>query len=70
MEESQNFFIDIAPIEEQEDGALILRATIQGTRELKWWTYHWIPYCEIISPPELREEVIGEMKAMLDVYGK
>ncbi len=55
-------------IEEQEDGSLILRATIQGTRELKWWTYHWIPDCEILAPPELRDEVIGEMKAMLKVY--
>ncbi len=56
-------------IEEQNDGFLIFRVTLQGTRELKWWTYHWIPYCEIIAPPELREEVIGEMRAMLEGYG-
>lgn len=57
-------------IEEQQDGSLIFRATLQGTRELKWWTYHWIPYCEILAPPELREEVIGEMRAMLGEYGE
>ena len=56
-------------IEEQKDGSLIFRVTLQGTRELKWWTYHWIPYCQIIAPPELREEVIGEMRAMLEGYG-
>lgn len=55
-------------IEEQQDGSLIFRATLQGTRELKWWTYHWIPYCHILAPPELREEVMGEMKAMLGEY--
>lgn len=55
-------------IEEQNDGSIILKVRIEGTRELKWWTYHWIPYCKILAPPELREEVIGEMKAMLKVY--
>lgn len=38
-------------IEEQDDGAIIFRATVAGTMELKWWTYHWIPYCEVLSPP-------------------
>ena len=55
-------------IEENHDGSIIFKVTLQGTREFKWWTYHWIPYCKIISPPELRDEVIREMKGMLDVY--
>lgn len=32
-------------IEEHENGSLIFRVTVQGTRELKWWTYHWMPDC-------------------------
>lgn len=55
-------------IEEQPDGSLIFRVTVQGTRELKWWIYHWIPYCKVLSPPELRDEMIGEMREMLEVY--
>jgi len=30
--------------------------------------YHWIPFCEIISPPELKKEVIEEMRGMLRIY--
>lgn len=57
-------------IEEEKDGSIVFRVTVEGTKELKWWIYHWIPYVEILSPPELKKEVIEEMKAMLGVYGK
>lgn len=55
-------------IEENKDGSLIFKVRIEGTRELKWWTYHWIPNCEILAPVELREEVMREMKEMLKRY--
>ena len=55
-------------IEEQKDGSIIFKAMIEGTRELKWWTYHWIPYCKILAPAELRKEVAEDMRAMLKVY--
>jgi len=57
-------------IEEKKDGSIIFRVTVEGTEELKWWTYHWIPFCEIISPPELKKEVMDEMKAMMKEYGE
>jgi len=57
-------------IEEAEDGSIIFRVTVEGTQELKWWTYHWIPFCEIISPPELKKEVMDEMRAMMKEYGE
>ena len=57
-------------IEEQKDGSIIFKVKVEGTVELKWWTYHWIPFCEILSPPELRKEVMEEMREMLGVYGK
>lgn len=57
-------------IDEQPDGSLVFRVTLEGTCELKWWLYHWIPHCKVISPPELRDEMIGEMKEMLAVYGR
>ncbi|MBI3583126.1 MAG: WYL domain-containing protein, partial [Nitrospinae bacterium] len=55
-------------IEEKGDGIIIFKVTVEGTRELKWWIYHWIPYVEILSPPELRKEVMEEMRGMLRVY--
>lgn len=55
-------------IEEQKDGSIIFKVKVEGTVELKWWTYHWIPFCEILAPPELKKEVIEEMKGMLAVY--
>lgn len=55
-------------IEEQKDGSIIFKVKVEGTVELKWWIYHWIPYVEILSPAELKKEVIEEMRAMLEVY--
>ncbi|MBI3583267.1 MAG: WYL domain-containing protein, partial [Nitrospinae bacterium] len=57
-------------IEEQKDGSIIFKAAVRGSMELKWWIYHWIPHVEILSPPELRKEVIEEMREMLRMYGK
>lgn len=57
-------------IEEKKDGSIIFRVTVEGTKELKWWIYHWIPYCEVIAPPELRREMMEEMRKALVAYGK
>ncbi len=56
-------------IEEHKDGSITFTVTVQGSMELKWWIYHWIPHVEILSPPELRKEVTGEMREMLKRYG-
>lgn len=55
-------------IKEQPDGSLIFKVIVEGTREFKWWLYHWIPHCKVLSPPELRDEMIGEMREMVSVY--
>lgn len=57
-------------IEDRPDGSIIFRVTVRGTRELKWWIYHWIPFCRVLAPPELRKEMMGEMREMMKVYGK
>lgn len=57
-------------IEERKDGSIVFRVTVEGTRELKWWIYHWIPYCEVIAPPELRREMMEEMREALRAYGE
>ncbi len=49
---------------------IIFKVKLEGTKEIKWWTYHWAPNCEIISPPELRKEAAEEIKKLGRVYGK
>jgi len=55
-------------IEDQEDGSVLFRVTVEGTQELKWWIYRWIPFCEVLSPPELRKEVLEDLKAVMKKY--
>lgn len=57
-------------IEEQKDGSILFKVKLEGTTEIKWWTYHWAPNCEIISPPELRKEAAEEIRKLGRVYGK
>lgn len=57
-------------IKEQKDGSIIFNVQLEGTKEIKWWTYHWAPNCEIISPPELRKEAAEEIRKLGRMYGK
>lgn len=57
-------------IEEQKDGSIIFKVKLKGTKEIKWWAYHWAPYCEILSPPELRKEAREEIRELGRVYNK
>ena len=57
-------------IEEQKDGSIIFKAKLKGTKEIKWWAYHWAPNCEIISPPELRKEAREEIRKLGRMYNK
>lgn len=55
--------------EEQADGSLILKVRVAGTEELKRWTSHWMPHCEVLGPPELRKEVLEDVKKLGKIYG-
>lgn len=57
-------------IEENKDGSLIFKVKLEGTEEIKWWTYNWIPHCEILAPAELRKEAIRDIKAIAKMYNK
>ncbi len=57
-------------IEENKDGSLIFKVKLEGTEEIKWWTYNWIPHCEILAPAELRKEVVRDIKAIAKMYNK
>lgn len=55
-------------IEEHKDGSIIFKVKLEGTEEIKWWTFHWIPHCEVLAPPELRKEVIRDIKILAGMY--
>lgn len=57
-------------IEEKKDGSIIFKATVAGTKEIKWWAYKWTPNCEILAPVELREEAAKEINKLARLYGK
>jgi len=57
-------------IGENGDGSIEFSVTLDGTDEIKRWIYHWGPNCEVISPPEFRQEVAEELNQMTDLYKK
>jgi predicted DNA-binding transcriptional regulator YafY len=52
-------------IENQEDGSLILEATVAGIREIKYWVLGWGSHAVVLEPGELREEIRDEALRML-----
>lgn len=57
-------------IEEKKDGSVLFKVRLQGTEEIKRWSYNWAPFCEIISPPELRRKAEEEVKGLAGLYLK
>lgn len=56
-------------IEEQADGYLLWRAQVAEPREMLPWIRGWGADCEVVVPAELREMLIGEAKALAELYG-
>jgi proteasome accessory factor B len=56
-------------IERQADGSLVWRATVSGTIEVRLWILSWGDEVEVISPPELRDDVAGTWRRALERYG-
>ncbi|RMF94756.1 MAG: transcriptional regulator [Candidatus Schekmanbacteria bacterium] len=54
--------------EKKPNGDVILYFNVAGTEEIKRWLFSWIPHCEILSPPYLRDEVKSELKKTLKKY--
>lgn len=55
-------------IAEQADGSLVLRLQVSGLGEVKRWVMSFGRHAEVLSPPELREEVTREVKEMAENY--
>jgi len=56
-------------VEEQPDGALIWRAKVAEPQEMLPWIRGWGTDVEVLAPQELRETLIGEARALAQLYG-
>lgn len=52
-----------------EYGRVIWSATIAEWREMVPWIRGWGADCEVLGPEELQETLVGEAKAMAEMYG-
>ncbi len=51
-----------------EDGGVLLRAKVAGTKEVTRWVLHWGVHAELLAPPELRHELREELRDALAPY--
>lgn len=56
-------------IEDQPDGYLLWRAHVAEPQEMLPWIRGWGADVEVLAPTELREQMMGEVKAMAESYG-
>ncbi|MCS7222786.1 MAG: WYL domain-containing protein [Anaerolineae bacterium] len=56
-------------VKEQPDGSLIWEAEIAEPQEMMPWIRGWGADVEVLKPLELREQLMGEAKAMAEIYG-
>jgi predicted DNA-binding transcriptional regulator YafY len=55
-------------VEEQDDGAVIVRFRASGMRELAWHLFTWGPTVEILAPARLKEVLVAELGAALAAH--
>jgi len=56
-------------MEEQEDGCVIWRGWVAEPTEMLPWIRGWGADCEVLAPAELRETLMGEARALAQMYG-
>jgi predicted DNA-binding transcriptional regulator YafY len=59
---------DDQKIERQEDGRMLVTATVQDTSELRWWLMGFGDQVEVLEPQGLREEFQGIISRMAARY--
>ncbi len=57
-------------LEDTTDGALIWRATVSGTVEIRLWILSWGDEVEVLEPAHLRRDVAATFRRALDRYEK
>jgi predicted DNA-binding transcriptional regulator YafY len=56
-------------IEDLPDGACLFTVKVGSTMEMKPWIRQWGADVEVLSPPELRQELVAELWAQAQLYG-
>jgi len=56
-------------LEDLPDGSCLFTVLVGSTMEMKPWIRQWGADVEVLSPPELRQELIAEVRAMARAYG-
>ena len=60
---------DDQTMEEQDDGMVLLTATIQNTSELHWWLRGFGDQLEVLEPQSLRDAMISVIQSSAKRYG-
>lgn len=55
--------------DEDRPGYLLLSLQVADTTDLKPWIRTWGANCEVLEPPELRDEMTGEARRLAHLYG-
>jgi proteasome accessory factor B len=55
-------------LEQQDDGSLIWRGRVAGTREIKIWILGWGGDAEVLEPADLRADVAAELARAVSSY--
>lgn len=55
-------------VEPQPDGSVVVRARVAGIVEPMRWVLRWGKDAVVLEPPELREGVLGELRAAVEAY--
>lgn len=53
---------------EQEDGRVLVEATVPDTTQLRWWLTAFGSSVEVLGPYGLREEFVGEVRRLAGLY--
>jgi len=56
-------------LEDVPDGSCLFTVRVGSTLEMKPWIRQWGADVEVISPPELRQQLVTEVRAMARAYG-
>ena len=56
-------------VKELPDGGCLWEAPIADWREMLPWVRSWGPSVEVMAPPGLRLEIVGEAQALAEMYG-
>ena len=55
--------------ERDSEGRLIWTVEVDEPQELLPWVRGWGAACEVLEPPELREQVLGDVRRQMRAYG-